>query len=526
MRELNIIPFVTGNIEKIPVYISNDVSVPYEVNVIENKEFYIGDENNKKYFKNILKTPEGTYVSLEELAQITGGNFNDEPALQSAVFSDGNETHKINARRNKKNQILDRNTKAEYYNLSAGVSRSKKDTVYEKAADMLEYSGKTAVNVNNIIKTELESQKPVMIRYMAEKQGFKVRKNILKKCIEIYKVKKITEKDYRETVIKEIHNYYMVNGKAIVSANLFRMNFDNWHEPNRTHYITDTYKSEEDAIIAAGSIFYNLDVNNIVWFDIEPKEGKYVITKTNSNSKYFIIGRKIHKNTGKVYEKIYDFDEIGQAALSAYTKEPEDKSENVYVTAEQLRNIGWREDCTGESMIEDLNRVLREYGINNIKSIQHLIAQCSYESNSSKGKGFGDGLVEDGDEKYFSKYDYPPYIGAGYIHLTGEDNYNKFKEYLRKKGIYDEMITISSIKGKDDKEYLSSKYVAANYAWESVGFFWTKYYRKINERIEENPGIDVDEVSHFVVGGKGDNGSFGKRRAIYESVCNYIVKEE
>ena len=360
MRELNIIPFVTGNIEKIPVYISNDVSVPYEVNVIENKEFYIGDENNKKYFKNILKTPEGTYVSLEELAQITGGNFNDEPALQSAVFSDGNETHKINARRNKKNQILNRNTKAEYYNLSAGISRSKKDTVYEKAADMLEYSGKTAVNVNNIIKTELESQKPVMIRYMAEKQGFKVRKNILKKCIEIYKVKKITENDYRETVIKEIHNYYMVNGKAIVSANLFRMNFDNWHEPNRTHYITDTYKSEEDAIIAAGSIFYNLDVNNIVWFDIEPKEGKYVITKTNSNSKYFIIGRKIHKNTGKVYEKIYDFDKIGQAALSAYTKEPEDKSENVYVTAEQLRNIGWREDCTGESMIEDLNRVLRE----------------------------------------------------------------------------------------------------------------------------------------------------------------------
>lgn len=447
--------------------------------------------------------------------------------MQSIVFSDGKETHKINARRNKKNQVLNRNTKAEYYNLSVGISRSKDNIVYEKAADMLEHSGKTAVKINNMIKTEYETKKPVMIRYMAEKQGFKVRKNILKKCIEIYKVRKNTENDYRETVIKEIHNYCMIKGRAIVSANLFRMNFNDWHEPNRTHYITDTYKNEEDALIAAGSIFYCAD--GIVWFDIEYKEGKYVITKTNSNSKYFITQKNIYKNTEGVYEKIYDFNEIGQAALSAYTKEPEDKSENIYVTAEQLRKIGkfgWREDCTGDDMIEDLNRVLREYGINNIKSIQHFIAQCSYESDDSKEDGFGDGLVEIGDEEYFSTQNYPPYIGAGYIHLTLEGNYKNFKEYMETKGIYDEMITISSMKGKEDKEYLSSKYVAANYAWESAGFYWTKYYKKINKEIEENPNIDIDEVSYFVTGSEKDNGSFGERKAIYESVCENIVKEE
>ena len=357
---------------------------------------------------------------------------------------------------------------------------------------------------------------------MAEKQGFKVRKNILKKCIEIYKVIKKSENDYREIVIKEIHDYCMINGRAIVPSNLFRMSFNDWHEPNRTHYIDDMYKSEEDAVIAAGLIFcYRKET---VLFNIEFKEGNYIIAETKSNSKYYIEDKIIYKKIGKTSKEIYNFNEIGEKAKKAYAKDPEDKSENVYVTAEQLRKIGWREDCTGDAMIEDLNRVLREYGINNIKSIQHFIAQCSIESDINKKTGYGDGLIEDGDEEYFSDKKYIPYIGAGYIHLTWEENYQNFKKYLEEKGIYDEMITISSKKGKADKEHISSNHVANKYAWESAGFYWTKYFKKINEKIEENPSISVDEISKKVTG--GDNGSFGKRRKVYEVILEHIVKGE
>jgi hypothetical protein len=112
-----------------------------------------------------------------------------------------------------------------------------------------------------------------------------------------------------------------------------------------------------------------------------------------------------------------------------------------YVTAEQLIAIGWREDVVTTEMIKELNRVLAEYGITDINSIRHFIAQASHESDDWNKKGYGDGLVEIGSKSYLESKKYWPYIGAGYIHLTLKYNYQKFSDYLKEtKGLDDPLI--------------------------------------------------------------------------------------
>ena len=52
---------------------------------------------------------------------------------------------------------------------------------------------------------------------------------------------------------------------------------------------------------------------------------------------------------------------------------------HIYVTAEQLLAIGWT--GVSASMVDDLNRVLERYGITNINSIRHFLAQCCIVPN-------------------------------------------------------------------------------------------------------------------------------------------------
>ena len=129
-----------------------------------------------------------------------------------------------------------------------------------------------------------------------------------------------------------------------------------------------------------------------------------------------------------------------------------------YVTSAQLIAIGWNKEVVTIAMVKQLNRVLVEYGITDINSIRHFVAQASHESNDWYKEGYGDGLIEMGSDSYLRGKEYWPYIGAGYIHLTWKANYQAFSDYLKKtKGIDDPLI-MSDIFDDSFKNKLNDKY--------------------------------------------------------------------
>lgn len=152
----------------------------------------------------------------------------------------------------------------------------------------------------------------------------------------------------------------------------------------------------------------------------------------------------------------------------------------LYITKENLIKLGWskNEKFLNDNIVTELNKMLNKYNITSKEQICHFISQVMKESNNWKLAGLGDGVIEMGQESYFSKYepntligekigntkrgDGPLFRGAGYIHLTGRANYTAFYNYLLKKGINDPLILT--------KGYLQ---VAERYAWETACWFWS-----------------------------------------------------
>lgn len=84
------------------------------------------------------------------------------------------------------------------------------------------------------------------------------------------------------------------------------------------------------------------------------------------------------------------------------------------------------------------------------------------------------------------------YRGAGYIHLTGRYNYQKFAEDMN-----------------DQNVMQGANYVAENYVWEAAGWFWSSF-KKINEKI--TPSTTVRQITRIVNGSYND---LDKREAAY-----------
>jgi len=147
--------------------------------------------------------------------------------------------------------------------------------------------------------------------------------------------------------------------------------------------------------------------------------------------------------------------------------------------------------------------VLEEYGITDINSIRHFIAQASHESDDWNYKGYGDGLTEIGSESYLKSKKYWPYIGAGYIHITWEYNYQAFSDYLKNE------------KGIDDPLIMSEgpKRIESTYAWVSAAWFWS-VFTNANE-VASHPNVNPDVLSKIV--NKYDTNSFSTRADIYNN---------
>ncbi len=81
---------------------------------------------------------------------------------------------------------------------------------------------------------------------------------------------------------------------------------------------------------------------------------------------------------------------IGASKASSYGKSKTSDVEGTgkeYVSAVQFIAIGWNKDVVTPEMIKELNRALEEYGITDINSIRHFIAQASHEFDDWISKG-------------------------------------------------------------------------------------------------------------------------------------------
>lgn len=210
-------------------------------------------------------------------------------------------------------------------------------------------------------------------------------------------------------------------------------------------------------------------------------------------------------NNGSVYKSnIRNFsDKELSIYIDNYIKNNPEIKNIIYptVTPEFMKEIGWNID--NKSVIE-LNLIIEKYDIKTQERLSHFLSQCSQESGCgiyrleiASGEAYENrtdlGNIEPGDG--------PKYKGAGYIQLTGRNNYTDFAQHV------------------NDNEVIEkgANYVAENYAWECAGYYWEK--TDLNTQIDN--GTTVEAVTQVVNG--GSNG-LEERKKYYDQISKLIAE--
>ncbi|MDT0678970.1 MULTISPECIES: SH3 domain-containing protein [Staphylococcus] len=187
---------------------------------------------------------------------------------------------------------------------------------------------------------------------------------------------------------------------------------------------------------------------------------------------------------------------------SAYTNEKKlfnnfSAQRRVKLTKEQLISLGWIGSLS-ETDINQLNAVLNKYHIDSPEKIAHFLSQVMAES------GNGVYTYELGDANYLSYLDYMLgnngpgqgafYRGAGYLQLTGKNNYRSFASYINDNNVL-------------TKGY---SYVSKTYPWESAAWFFSIHS---NANTLAGNGATVEEITRIINGGYN---ALEKRRSAYQ----------
>lgn len=244
-------------------------------------------------------------------------------------------------------------------------------------------------------------------------------------------------------------------------------------------------------------------------------------------------------------EKTVEEDEEPEEEVRAWLVTARELEEMTYVDS-QLGELRW--ELTEESL-EELDRVLREYGITTPEAISQFLAQAAVETAAGRY------LTELGDEAYFNKYGYTTGTrGAGYLHLTFEYGQMAFAVWMMKREVpkladikyvnpvrHDEETVAASYYaalrraanlGLDISEYsrivyeegspvtTGADYIAERFAWESAGYYWQT--NGIGEALSDTPGTgNTDEVSRLVGGGNWES-----RREAYEAYYPVLADKQ
>ena len=223
-----------------------------------------------------------------------------------------------------------------------------------------------------------------------------------------------------------------------------------------------------------------------------------------------------------------------QQELPGVPEEPVVQVEQL-VTAEQLARMTYTDSSLGElkwtlteASVEELNRVLREYGILSAEEISQFLAQAAVETAAGRF------LTEEGDEAYFERYGYTVGTrGAGFFQLTFAYGQMAFSTWMMKKyvpelagieyrnptchteeqiaqGYYAALQQAANL-GLDVSQYsrivfdpqspveTGADYIARAFAWESAGYYW--HITGIGDALGDQPGVENTViVSRLVCG--------------------------
>lgn len=219
------------------------------------------------------------------------------------------------------------------------------------------------------------------------------------------------------------------------------------------------------------------------------------------------------------------------------------------VTAEQLARMRYTDSVLGEiswelsrESQEELNRVLREYGITGAEEISQFLAQAAVETSGGRW------LTELGEEAYFQRYGYTTGTrGAGYFHLTYEYGQMAFSVWMMKKYIpelsdipypnpgdhtrgevadaYYRALRTAANLGVDVSRYsrivydpqfpgdTGADYIARAFAWESAAYYWE--VAGIAEAFSPLPGEGNTDIASKIVGGSNWQSRREAYRAFY-----------
>ncbi|MGE5389466.1 MAG: peptidoglycan-binding protein [Deltaproteobacteria bacterium] len=172
----------------------------------------------------------------------------------------------------------------------------------------------------------------------------------------------------------------------------------------------------------------------------------------------------------------------------------------ILVTAAQLNTIGWRN--VKDSVLKDLNDCLQRFSINSAPRLRHFISQCSHESGAGRyTKEIASGADYEGRSDLGNTHpgDGPRYKGAGYLQVTGRNNYQSLANAIGDPRVMD---------GVD--------YVAEHCPWTSAGYWWSTH--KMNQMCDA--GASVKEITRRVNGGY--NG-LQDREMYYKRCCTVFV---
>jgi predicted chitinase len=171
--------------------------------------------------------------------------------------------------------------------------------------------------------------------------------------------------------------------------------------------------------------------------------------------------------------------------------------------------------------INEINRVLNKYDINNCNRISHFLSQVYHEIQEGsyyiEGGNYTSNPIEEHsgrddrpDMHHYNKGDGAKYRGAGFIQLTWKIAYEEYYKY--QKSQYN-----------DDSKIVSdgALYVAQNYAIDTGGWFWKYYkgYANLNKMCDD--GKSSKEITKVING--GGNG-LTEREGFYNKLKNEILK--
>jgi len=235
------------------------------------------------------------------------------------------------------------------------------------------------------------------------------------------------------------------------------------------------------------------DIEGLVWQGLDNGEAVVKIAQNNAflmNDAYMFC----HHGQGLLY-----LDDSGQhlpVVEDVLDESIEDEivEENVGfknplpLTMEQLNDFGFVIDSSG---LQNLNRVLTKYKINNNLRISFFMGQVAHETfygvrtleygginpveyfnnkyhpTTSAGINLGNLYENDGSR----------FRGAGYLQITGRWNYTAFSNYVGNPNIVDQGYELVggtyTIANEDIAFVLSSGDISIGpYAWEASGWFW------------------------------------------------------